>query len=90
MPRRLFVGSLPWSISSEELRQLFATIGTVNDAVVISDKQTGRSKGYGFVEMEKDEEAKQAVAKFNGYELKGRTIVVNEATPKAPRTLFAS
>lgn len=85
---RLFVGSLPWSITSEELHKLFSTMGTVTDAVVLTDKLSGKSKGYGFVEMGSSEEAKAAMEKFNGYNLKGRSIVVNEAEPKSPKTLF--
>lgn len=85
---RLFVGSLPWSITSQDLHQLFSTIGQVTDAVVISDKQSGKSKGYGFVEMKTETEADLAREKFDGYNLKGRTIVVNEAEPKSPKTLF--
>jgi RNA recognition motif-containing protein len=88
MSNRLFVGSLPWSITSEDLKMLFERVGTVEDAVVISDKKTGKSKGYGFVEMANPEETKAAAAKFNGYDLKGRTIVVNLAEPKSPKTLF--
>ncbi len=85
---RLFVGSLPWSVTSEQLRELFERVGEVKDSVVMMDKQDGRSKGYGFVEMATEELAKQAVQKFNGYDLNGRTLVVNQATPKAPKTLF--
>jgi len=88
MSKRLFVGSLPWAVSSEELKALFESCGTVADAVVLSDKQTGRSKGFGFVEFTNDAEALAAVEKFNGYDLKGRKIVVNEAAPKAPKSLF--
>ena len=87
-PYRLFVGSLPWATTSEELAQLFARIGKVLDAVVIMDKQANKSKGYGFVEMSTAEEAQNAVQKFNGYEFQGRTLVVNSAAPKAPRSLF--
>ena len=90
MAKRLFVGSLPWSVTSEELRSLFESCGTVSDAVVLTDRQTGRSKGFGFVEFVNDAEGMAAVEKFNGYDLSGRKIVVNEAAPKAPRTLFAS
>jgi RNA recognition motif-containing protein len=85
---RLFVGSLPWSTTSEELNQLFSRIGKVIDAVVIIDKPSGKSKGYGFVEMSNPEEAQAAINKFNGYEFQGRTLVVNSAAPKAPRSLF--
>lgn len=90
MSNRLFVGSLPWSIGSDELHQLFSLMGRVVDAVVLQDKQTGKSKGFGFVEMATAEEAQAAIHKFNGYELKGRTIVVNSAEPKSPKTLFMS
>lgn len=86
--RRLFVGSLPWAIRSEDLKMLFERIGTVVDAVVLTDKQTGKSKGYGFVEMNTEAEVQAAIEKFDGYELKGRTIVVNRAAPKAKKTLF--
>jgi RNA recognition motif-containing protein len=89
MAKRLFVGSLPWAVTSEELRQLFETCGTVADAIVLSDRQTGRSKGFGFVEFQNDAEGLAAIEKFNGSELKGRKIVVNEAAPKAPRSLFS-
>lgn len=85
---RLFVGSLPWAITSEDLRLLFGRVGSVTDAVVIEDKKTNKSKGYGFVEFGTKEEIKAAIEKFDGYELKGRTIVVNEAEPKQPKTLF--
>ena len=86
--RRLFVGSLPWTIKSEDLKLLFERIGNVVDAVVLTDKQDGKSKGYGFVEMSTSAEVDAAIAKFNGYELKVRTIVVNRAEPKAKKTLF--
>lgn len=86
--QRLFVGSLPWSVTSEQLQQMFARVGTVKDAVVIVDKKSGKSKGYGFVEMGSTEETKAAIAKFNGYDLQGRNIVVNSAEPKSPKTLF--
>jgi RNA recognition motif-containing protein len=85
---RAFVGSLPWSVTSDQLRSMFSRIGPVTDAVVLTDKQTGKSKGYGFVEMASEAELKAAIAKFNGYEMQGRTIVVNAAEPKSPKTLF--
>jgi RNA recognition motif-containing protein len=81
MAKRLFVGSLPYSTTSEELSQLFSQVGTVASANVISDKFSGRSKGFGFVEMSTDEEADAAIEKFNNSEMGGRTIVVNEARP---------
>jgi RNA recognition motif-containing protein len=85
---RAFVGSLPWSVTSDQLKMMFSRMGTVVDAVVLTDKQTGKSKGFGFVEMSSAEELSAAIAKFNGYEMQGRTIVVNAAEPKAPKTLF--
>lgn len=89
MAKRLFVGSLPWAVTSDELKSMFSSCGTVSDAVVLTDRQTGRSKGYGFVEFANDDEAKIAIEKYNGTEMKGRKIVVNEAAPKAPKSLFA-
>ena len=88
MSNRLFVGSLPWAITSEDLKKLFERIGPVTDAVVLTDKKTGKSKGYGFVEMTNANEVSTAVAKFNGYDLQGRNLVVNQAEPKSPKTLF--
>lgn len=88
MSKRLFVGSLPWAVGSDELRSLFESCGKVADAVVLTDRQTGQSKGFGFVEFDIDAEALAAIEKFNGYDLKGRKIVVNEAAPKAPKSLF--
>ena len=81
---KLFVGGLPWATTSEELQQLFANAGTVVSAVVIQDKMTGRSKGFGFVEMS-DEDAEKAKQMYDGQEYGGRTLVVNEARPMEPR-----
>jgi cold-inducible RNA-binding protein len=85
---RLFVGSLPWSTTSDELHQLFSRMGKVIDAVVIVDKPSGKSKGFGFVEMASNAEAQAAINKYNGYDFQGRALVVNLAAPKAPRSLF--
>ena len=90
MAKRLFVGSLPWSVTSEELKSVFEECGVINDAVVITDRQTGKSKGYGFVEFNNDSDGLLAIEKFNGHDFNGRKIIVNEAAPKSPRTLFAS
>lgn len=79
MSKKLFVGSLPFSTTNEELQKLFEPYGEVTSAVVIRDKQTRRSKGYGFVEMSTDESAKDALEALNGSEIKGRKIVVSEA-----------
>lgn len=87
---RLFVGSLPWETTATDLETLFGRVGTVIDAVVIKDKQTGKSKGFGFVEMKTRAEAEAGAAKFNGYEFKNRSLVVNIAAPKAPKSLFQS
>lgn len=85
MATKLFVGSLAYSVRDDELEQFFATVGTVVSAKVIMDRDTGRSKGFGFVEMSSDEEAKAAVEKLNNTELAGRSIIVNEARPREAR-----
>lgn len=78
----IFVGSLPWSTEGDDLREIFEAYGSVDSAKVISDKFTGRSKGFGFVEMSNEEEAKKAIAELDGSEVSGRSIVVNESKPK--------
>lgn len=75
----IFIGSLPFSIKESELREVFEEYGAVESAKIITDKFTGRSKGFGFVEMNNDEEAKRAIEELNGAEVENRTIVVNEA-----------
>jgi RNA recognition motif-containing protein len=85
MASKLFIGNLEYTVASEDLSAHFATIGTVVDAVVIKDKMTGRSRGFGFVEMSSEEEAKAAIEKLNGSDLKGRKINVNEAKPQENR-----
>ncbi|HET9098259.1 MAG TPA: RNA-binding protein [Candidatus Saccharimonadales bacterium] len=82
MASKLFVGSLAWATTDDSLRDLFASVGTVVSATVIRDRETNRSKGFGFVEMSSDEEAKAAVAQLDGKDLDGRPIVVNEARPR--------
>ncbi len=79
MSKKLFVGSLPYSTTNEELQKMFEPYGEVASAVVIRDKQTRRSKGYGFVEMTSEEAANNALDALNGSEVKGRKIVVSEA-----------
>lgn len=81
MATKLFVGSLPWATTSEELGKLFEGAGSVVSANVITDKFSGRSKGFGFVEMGSEEETAKAIEMFNNYSLDGRNIVVNEARP---------
>lgn len=79
MSKKLFVGSLPFSTTNEELQKLFEPYGEVTSAVIIRDKQTRRSKGYGFVEMTSEDAANEALEALNGSEVKGRKIVVSEA-----------
>ena len=85
MATKLYVGSLPYSTTQTRLQELFAQAGTVVQAMVITDKFSGRSKGFGFVEMSSDEEAQKAVEMFNGYDEGGRKLVVNEARPMTER-----
>lgn len=83
--KKLFIGSLPFSVKEEELKDLFSQAGTVESAAIIMDKMTGRSKGFGFVEMSSDEEASKAIEMFNGHDLGGRNIFVGEARPQEDR-----
>ncbi len=85
MAKRLFVGSLSYDVSQQELEKLFAEVGTVESATLITDKFSGNSKGFGFVEMSSDEETKKAIEELNGKEVAGRNIVVNEARPREER-----
>src|SRR6202453_608003 len=85
MGSKLYVGNLSYNTSSSELEQLFAQHGTVQSAEIISDRMTGRSKGFGFVEMGSDEEAQAAIAALNGQDLDGRALTVNEAKPREDR-----
>jgi len=85
MATKLFVGSLPWAVDDQALADLFAEFGTVASAKVIMDRESGRSKGFGFVEFDDDNAAKAAMNKLNGTDLQGRTIVVSEARPLEPR-----
>ena len=86
MANKLFVGNLPYSSTSESLQELFAGIGEVLSASVVTDRDTGRSKGFGFVEMATDELAQAAIKQLDGSELDGRSITVNEARPKVQET----
>jgi len=85
MGKRLYVGNLPYSVSSSDLQQMFTQHGTVESAEVISDRMTGRSKGFGFVEMSSDDEAEAAVTALNGQDHDGRPLTVNEAKPRVER-----
>lgn len=85
MQKKLFVGSLPYTVTSEQLKEFFSKIGTVVSADVIMDRHSGRSKGFGFVEFETEEEAQKAVKELNGQEMEGRPLTVNIARPKEDR-----
>lgn len=85
MAIKLFVGGISWDTTEDSLKNFFGQYGTVVSATIISDKYTGRSKGFGFVEMSSDEEAKKAMEQGNGQPLDGRTIAVSEARPQVPR-----
>lgn len=85
MAKKLFIGSLSYDVNDDQLGEFFAQAGTVESARVINDRMTGRSRGFGFVEMASDDEAQNAIDTLNGKELGGRPIVVNEARPQADR-----
>lgn len=85
MATKLFVGGISWDSTEDSLKQFFAAAGTVVSATIITDKYSGRSKGFGFVEMSSEQEAADAIAKLNGQTLDGRAITVSEAKPMAPR-----
>ena len=86
MGAKLYVGNLPYNVTEEKLQDHFAQHGTVVSARIISDKFTGKSKGFGFVEMSSDQEAEKAISALNGTDFEGRSIVVSEARPQAPRS----
>ena len=85
MSMKLYVGNLAFQTSSEDLQQLFAQAGTVESASVIEDRETGRSRGFGFIEMASKEEGQKAIEQFNGHEVGGRALNVNEAKPREDR-----
>jgi len=92
MATKLYVGGLPYSTTDDELKAKFSEFGTVSSANVITDKFTGRSRGFGFIEMENSEEAQSAIEKLNGSDFGGRNLTVNEARPmgdKPPRRNFS-
>lgn len=80
--QKLYIGNLPYSVDDSQLAEMFSEFGTVESAVVISDKQTGRSKGFGFVEFGDEEAAQKAMAEMNGKEVEGRALKVAEAKPQ--------
>ena len=85
MGKKLYVGNLSYNVDSSVLEQLFSPHGTVESAQIINDRDTGRSKGFGFVEMSNDEEARSAINQLNGSTLEGRSIIVNEANERPDR-----
>jgi RNA recognition motif-containing protein len=85
MGKKLYVGNLPFSATDESLQEMFAQSGSVTSAKIIMDRDTGRSKGFGFVEMANDDEAEAAIAALNGQEHNGRALTVNEARPREDR-----
>ena len=85
MSMKLYVGNLAFQTTSEDLQQLFAQAGTVESASVIEDRETGRSRGFGFIEMSSKEEGQKAIQQFNGHEVGGRALNVNEAKPREDR-----
>ena len=85
MAKKLYVGGLPYSTTDDQLKDAFAQAGAVASAVIIMDKMSGRSKGFGFVEMSSDEEAQKAIEMWNGKDFGGRTLTVNEARPMEER-----
>ncbi|MDD3352863.1 RNA-binding protein [Zoogloea sp.] len=88
MGTKLYVGNLPYSVDKDRLEQIFGEFGTVASAQVIMDRETGRSKGFGFVEMGSDQGAQDAIAALNGKSFEGRSMTVNEARPQEPRSGF--
>jgi RNA recognition motif-containing protein len=86
MNKKLYVGSLPYSITEDQLRDMFTEFGALESVRIITDKYTGQSKGFGFVEMANEEDAQKAIDGVNGREMNGRTLVVNEARPEEKRS----
>ena len=86
MAKKLFIGGLSWDTTDEGLRQAFASYGEITEAKVITDRDTGRSRGFGFVTFAQNEDAKSAISKMDGTSLDGKTIKVNEAQEKSPRS----
>src|SRR5512134_2255893 len=86
MPVKLYVGNLPYSTSEDELRELFAQAGSVVSVAIIRDRDSGRSKGFGFVEMESEADAQNAISKFNSFHMGDRTLTVNPARPREERS----
>jgi RNA recognition motif-containing protein len=83
--KKLYIGNLPYSATAEDIRALFEQVGEIADVAVISDRETGRSKGFGFVEMATEDLAQEAIQRFNGYSMNNRPLTVNEARPREER-----
>src|SRR3990167_10528116 len=88
MAKKLYVGGLPYATTEDQLRDAFSQAGAVSSAAIIMDKMSGRSKGFGFVEMSSDDDAQKAIDLWNGKDFGGRTLTVNEARPMEPRRDF--
>jgi RNA recognition motif-containing protein len=86
MSKKLYVGNLPYSVNEQQLREMFEKTGTVTDVAVIMDRETGRSKGFGFVTMNSAEEATKAIQQYNGFMMGNRNLTVNEARPREERS----
>jgi RNA recognition motif-containing protein len=86
MTKKLYVGNLSYSVTEEQVRELFAQAGEVDSVALITDRETGRAKGFGFVEMNTEEGSKEAIRRFNGYTLDNRNLTVNEARPREERS----
>ena len=86
MGKKLYVGNLPYNATENDIRDLFSEVGEIDDVAIISDRDTGRSKGFGFVEMATEEGAQEAISRFNGYQLNDRPLTVNEARPREERS----
>ena len=86
MAKKLYVGNLAYSTTEEQIRELFSQVGEVDSVALITDRETGRAKGFGFVEMNTEEGSQEAIKRFNGYTLDNRTLTVNEARPREERS----
>ncbi len=86
MNKKLYVGNMPYEVTQEQIRELFAQVGEVTEVSLITDRETGRLKGFGFVEMSTEEGSKEAIKRFNGYTLNDRALTVNEARPREERS----
>jgi RNA recognition motif-containing protein len=89
MQAKLYVGNLPYSTTADDLRQLFGQAGTIKEVILVTDRETRRSKGFGFVEMTSQAEAEKAIQMFNDHDMQGRRMMVNIARPREERPAFA-